>query len=159
MTKKEFIKKLEESLSANMTSNEVYSQVNYYEDYINNEINNGKTENEVLEELGDPTLIAKTIKQVNPTSSDNIYTDNNKTYNTNDNYENDKQYTNTNYKRYYDKTGLGCALFGIIFLIIVFALLRFLGFIVGGTFIFFSPFSIIFLIIILFNIFRGGNKQ
>ncbi|MCQ2610089.1 MAG: DUF1700 domain-containing protein [Lachnospiraceae bacterium] len=160
MTKRDFIKKLEDSLSASMTSNEVYSQVTFYEEYIDKEIKNGKSESEVLDELGDPILIAKTIKQVNPTTSDDVYTDNNSTdsYHTDDNYHN-RQSTNTTYKRYYDKTGLGCALFGIIALIIVFALLRFLGFIVGSTFIFFSPISIIVLIIILFSMFRGGSRQ
>ena len=39
--------------------------VNYYEDYINTEIRKGRTEEEVLESLGDPRLIARTIIQTN----------------------------------------------------------------------------------------------
>ncbi len=61
MTRAEFIEELRKTLSGNMNESEVQNHVNYYNAYINEEISKGKTEAEVLEELGSPFAIAKTI--------------------------------------------------------------------------------------------------
>ena len=44
-----------------MHEGKVAAHVRYYEDYIRHEMNRGRSEQEVLEELGDPRLIARTI--------------------------------------------------------------------------------------------------
>jgi len=61
MNKHEFISKLKNALENDLNSNSVQGHVNYYTDYINNEIRNGRSEAEVIAELGDPWAIAKTI--------------------------------------------------------------------------------------------------
>ena len=58
MTKKEFLSILNESLAGNVPSDVVNENIRYYKDYIEN---NEMTESQVLEQLGDPRLIARTI--------------------------------------------------------------------------------------------------
>lgn len=66
MTKQEFLKNLRLALSGRVNSEVVAENINYYEDYINTEIRKGKSEEEVLDALGDPRLIARTIAETNP---------------------------------------------------------------------------------------------
>lgn len=61
MNKAEFLETLGEKLSEDLPSPLVISNLQYYESYINGAIQGGRTEQEVLEELGDPHLIARTI--------------------------------------------------------------------------------------------------
>ena len=61
MTKFEFSEKLRKALSGRVSHVVVNENVAYYERYIDTEIKKGRSEKEVLEELGDPRLIAKTI--------------------------------------------------------------------------------------------------
>ena len=61
MTRAEFLGELRETLSGNMSESEVQSNLAYYSSYIDDEVRKGKTEKEVLEELGSPFAIAKTL--------------------------------------------------------------------------------------------------
>lgn len=65
MDKNEFLKILKDELDISLDKDIVYEQIDYYDNYIANEVVKGKTEKEVITELGDPRLIAKTIKTVN----------------------------------------------------------------------------------------------
>ena len=65
MNKQDFIDRLRMALNGRVSPGLVMDNVNYYEDYINTEIRKGRTEEEVLESLGDPRLIARTIIQTN----------------------------------------------------------------------------------------------
>ena len=58
MTKNEFLSILRDSLAGNVPSDVINENISYYRDYIEN---NDKAESQVLEELGDPRLIARTI--------------------------------------------------------------------------------------------------
>lgn len=61
MDKTEFLEQLRQSLSGRIEAYKVTENVRYYEDYINTQMRMGKTEEEVLGELGSPRLIARTI--------------------------------------------------------------------------------------------------
>ena len=61
MKRAEFLSELRETLSGNMSESEVQSNLAYYSSYIDDEVRKGKTEEEVLEELGSPFAIAKTL--------------------------------------------------------------------------------------------------
>lgn len=65
MTKREFIAELEEALKGEVASAVMRENINYYEGYIREQIANGRSEQEVMEVLGDPRLIAKTIIETN----------------------------------------------------------------------------------------------
>lgn len=61
MTRYEFLQKLQEELSGKISASAVQEQMDYYDRYIRDEVGNGRSEVEVLEELGDPWAIARTI--------------------------------------------------------------------------------------------------
>lgn len=63
MTKRDFLEKLSFSLNGRVNPAAVTEHVRFYEDYINTEIRKGKKESEVLDLLGDPRLIARTIAE------------------------------------------------------------------------------------------------
>lgn len=61
MTRYDFIDCLRKALSAMSDYTIVNENVSYYEDYIDSEIRKGRAEAEILQDLGDPRLLAKTI--------------------------------------------------------------------------------------------------
>lgn len=56
-----FLSSLREALEGNMSEQAVKENVQYYKTYIEEEVKKGRTEKEVVEELGDPWIIAKTL--------------------------------------------------------------------------------------------------
>lgn len=65
MTKQIFLDRLRMALSGRVSPSLVEENVRYYEDYINTQIRLGKSETAVMDMLGDPRLIAKTIITTN----------------------------------------------------------------------------------------------
>ena len=65
MSKQEFIEKLRMALSCKISAKLVEENISYYEEYINSQIRMGALEENVLIELGDPRLIAKSIITAN----------------------------------------------------------------------------------------------
>ncbi len=61
MNRTEFLSILQNQLAGNMQEGKAAAHVRYYEDYIQSQVRSGRSEQEVLEELGDPRLIAKTL--------------------------------------------------------------------------------------------------
>ena len=61
MDKKEFLDILYNQLSGQMPEGNVAAHVQYYRNYIEDEQQKGRTEDEILTELGDPRLIARTL--------------------------------------------------------------------------------------------------
>lgn len=72
MTKQEFISVLQKSLGGKVSSREIVSQTDYYNEYIETQIRLGRAEEDVLLELGDPRLIAKSIIAAWGSASDEI---------------------------------------------------------------------------------------
>ena len=58
MTKREFLDKLKKALANDLSGNVIRDNVDYYNDYITEEVRKGRKESEVIEELGDPWAIA-----------------------------------------------------------------------------------------------------
>jgi len=61
MTKSEFLDKLRAALGNDLSGAIIQENVNYYSSYISEEVSKGKTEAEVIEELGDPWVLAQTV--------------------------------------------------------------------------------------------------
>ena len=61
MDRNEFVSTLRAVLTGEVPASVVEDNVRYYDAYISQEIAGGKSEKEVLEMLGDPRLIARTI--------------------------------------------------------------------------------------------------
>ncbi len=65
MNRQEFVDRLRGALSGSLSNALVMDYVNYYEEYIYAEMQKGRSEESVLNSLGDPRLIARTIIQTN----------------------------------------------------------------------------------------------
>ena len=61
MNKKEFLDILYEQLSGQMPEGNIAAHVQYYRNYIEEQQRTGRTESDILNELGDPRLIARTL--------------------------------------------------------------------------------------------------
>lgn len=61
MTKQEFLEELKNALSGEVSAEVMMDSYRYYANYIEEEIRKGRTEVEILEELGKPSLIARSI--------------------------------------------------------------------------------------------------
>ena len=72
MSKAQFLELLSQKLSEELSREDVMSQLKYYEEYIYGEMKKGRSEEEVMMELGDPYMIARTILD---TSTGAVYED------------------------------------------------------------------------------------
>ena len=61
MTKNEFLTKLKEALENDLDGYAVQENLAYYNSYIDEEVGRGRSEEEVLDELGDPWVIAQSV--------------------------------------------------------------------------------------------------
>lgn len=65
MDKEAFITRLQHSLAGGLSGTQVAEHVRYYREYIDSEIQKGRPEAEVLAQLGEPRLLAKSIIEAN----------------------------------------------------------------------------------------------
>ena len=61
MTRDEFLQQLKEALENDLQGAVVQENVDYYNQYISEEVQKGTLEKEVIETLGDPWVLAKTV--------------------------------------------------------------------------------------------------
>lgn len=73
MSREDFLQGLETSLSGNIPPTAVRENLRYYSDYIQAEVGKGRAEADVMDELGDPRLIARTIMDTTPGAGDGVY--------------------------------------------------------------------------------------
>ena len=73
MNRTEFLETLRGQLLTEMTPIQAASHVQYYEDYITGQTAAGRSEEEILVQLGDPRLIAKTIMDTGSQGSDHSH--------------------------------------------------------------------------------------
>ncbi len=74
MGKIEFLEKLGKALGNDLSAPVVQGHVRYYSQYISDEMAKGRSEKEVVEELGDPWAIARNIIDVEGNKSENSRT-------------------------------------------------------------------------------------
>lgn len=92
MTRSEFLQELRQALENDLSGRVVSENVEFYNQYINDEVRKGKTEEEVLQMLGDPWIIARTVIDAqNGTDQETIYEAGGSTYNTYAGYESDSK--------------------------------------------------------------------
>lgn len=61
MTKNEFLERLGAALGNDLSGAVIQDNIKYYKSYIEEEVAQGRSEEEVLEELGDPWVLAQTV--------------------------------------------------------------------------------------------------
>ena len=158
MTKETFLSQLGSALSGNMDSGKVNENLRYYSEYISGEVQGGKTEEEVLQMLGDPWILARTL-----IDADNG-TDRETVYEAGGTYENQSAGRNrngdaggTSYGGKERESGkwwkkLLLVLFVIMIVLLVFA-------IISGVIRIFAPFVLpILLVIIVIRILKGKRR-
>ena len=73
MNRSEFLETLRSQLTGQMHEGKVAAHVRYYEDYIQAQVRGGRSEQDVLAELGDPRLIARTLLDTDPDTGQENY--------------------------------------------------------------------------------------
>lgn len=73
MIREEFLRGLKDALAGQIPPAAVQQNLQYYDDYIRTEISKGRTEQDVMEELGEPRLIARTIIDTTPGAGEDVY--------------------------------------------------------------------------------------
>lgn len=61
MSKEEFLRRLEEALAGEVPVSVIRENVEYYGGYISQEMAKGRTVDEIVEEIGEPHIVARTI--------------------------------------------------------------------------------------------------
>ncbi len=61
MNQEAFIREFQDALAGKVSDHIIRENTEYYRNYIRTQMNQGKTEKEVLGTLGDPRLLAKTV--------------------------------------------------------------------------------------------------
>lgn len=81
MTKQEFLEELKRSLTGEVSPEVMMDSYGYYSNYIDDEMRKGRSEAEVLGELGKPALIARSIiaAQAGERNADVEYTEDGRT--------------------------------------------------------------------------------
>ena len=145
MTRIEFLNRLREALETEVSPQVLRENLDYYSQYINEEIRSGKSEAEVLDSLGDPWAIARTIIDAGEAASQGGYV-----------YES----TGENYRRAESPKGT-MHIFGIdkwwkilLLAVIMIAVLLLAVTIVGGVISLIAPLAIpLFIIAIVIKVF------
>lgn len=73
MSKEEFLNGLQTALNGDLPQGKVLYHVRYYQDYIEAQMRSGRTEEEVVAELGAPQWIAKTLIDTDDGNAQNTY--------------------------------------------------------------------------------------
>lgn len=161
MNKREFLYQLEELLKGELPASKVSEYKRYYEQYIAEQMQQGKSEKQVLEELGNARLIAKSILQ-----NEKMSQGNSGSYETEDfaqeSYENqsEKQQSQGGYHMFFqsDSNGFSDLNFWdkvlfilkiVLAVMVVFALIGAIFHILGWMVKIFAPIIILLIIVLL----------
>ena len=104
MNRGKFISELRQALlEGNINQNEIIDTIEYYENYFDEKIREGRNIDDIIDELGSPRLIAKTIIDTKGSgNNDSNATDSGQSKAHRDNYRNNRD---TNYNNDYFKFG------------------------------------------------------
>lgn len=142
MTKEEFFAELGECLTGEVSDAEYADSLSYYKGYFQEEMANGKSEEEVIRSLGSPRLIAKSIIDAHGlhAEEDDVYTD---AYESGTQIYDDERSGSIFQTETFQKIKFWCVL--AVVLVAVGLVIRIL-----------LPFIIVFIVIgFIFNLFRG----
>lgn len=161
MDKKEFLEKLTMALAGQVSRSVIEENIRYYENYIAEEVRKGKSQHQVLDELGDPRLIAKSIIDANGGGSDmaGVYED------SDSGDEGSSPFYNQESRRDPDVGGSfrGFHLSGfwalMLILILIFCVLMIVGTVIGGIFMLIRPVLVPLLIFLLiYSVIKGHRR-
>lgn len=128
MKKDEFLSVLRASLEGKIDNGTLTSQLDFYSEYISQNALDGKTEEDVIEEIGDPRLIAKTIISSEHAGRQDDFSYRYQDSDINQGVYSDETYEEPRRAKWYNKWMYmgGCLASIIIFLIILFFFIKML---------------------------------
>lgn len=139
MTKEQFIMELEQCLQGEVSAYELSDSLTYYRQYFEDEMRNGKSEADVIKELGSPRLIARSIidargiEENSSNSSDyeensygSSYSQRGSSYSDYDDYSSDRGNVETGSKRHGSLQNAGKMIMTIIISALIFFVVLFL---------------------------------
>ena len=141
MDKKEFLEKLAMALAGQVSGRVIEENIAYYDQYISDEVRRGKPVSQVLEELGDPRLIARSIIEANGGGNEmaGVYEDSDSGEETRYEQEEQEPYFQEESHRSFHTFHFNGFWFTLIALLIFFALIWLVGTIIGGIFMLLGP--------------------
>lgn len=158
LNQREFLNILSETLNMELTPQEVSTNVAYYNSYFAEQAAKGKSEEEIIAELGDPRMIAKSIIEAARAAQD-LYGRmrfNNKEYNStsswNEQHENASSGTDFQYQKNGKTYHISGKVARIVFLILFLFVLMLLFVLIGGILRLLLP-VLLPVILILFGIY------
>ncbi len=133
MRKEEFLQTLRRALTGDVPPGVVEENIRYYDGYISEEVRNGRSEEEVIKEIGDPRLIARTIEDTTD-GGGNVYQSGAYEYGENGGGYGESSYGGSfrvfRLDKWYWKLLLALLVFGVIYLVLA---------IIGGIFALLAP--------------------
>lgn len=152
MTKYEFLEKMRHALSNDLSGSVVQENVEYYDGYISEEVRNGRSETAVIEELGDPWALARTIIEsaANAGSSREEYA-----------YGSARQAfeQEVQERNHFHIFGLGAWWKRLLLILGIVGVLMLFAAVIGGIFSLLAPVLVPCLIIIFVSRMIGGNRR
>ena len=129
MRKEEFLQTLRRALTGDVPPGVVEENIRYYDGYISEEVRKGRSEEEVIKEIGDPRLIARTTD-----GGGNVYQSGAYEYGENGGGYGESSYGGSfrvfRLDKWYWKLLLALLVFGVIYLVLA---------IIGGIFALLAP--------------------
>lgn len=166
MRKDEFLQTLRRALNGNVPPRVVEENVRYYDGYISDEVRKGRTEEAVIEEIGDPRLIARTIEDTTDGAGEGEFVD------ADNSYDQSSSRTERGYGTYdSDRTGstqrhsvhyidLSKWYWRVLAAVIVFAVIYLVFMVIGGVLTLIAPFiGPLFLIWLVVTLFRNFKRR
>lgn len=152
MNKTEFIEKLQHALAGGLNSSQVAENVRYYQEYIDTEMRKGRREDEVMSQLGDPRLLAKSIIEANKRAGTS--------YGSNRQYDEEVADDTREWKREDDKsTGRRIVLPGWLVMLIVTVIVLLVIGVMTYTLFYFAPVIIgVLVVVLIVKAFQGRSR-
>ena len=166
MNKLQFLEILGQKLAEELPRNRVISNLQYYESYIDGAVSAGKSEQEVLEELGDPYMIAHTIldtetgeafyeqqfaEDAEYTQTETIFEEENGTYKTESFEERAADAEQPEVHVHHIKTNHGCLILALILILVVVVVVTIIGKVINILWPILAPVLLILLIVSIFS--------
>ncbi|MCI8950784.1 MAG: DUF1700 domain-containing protein [Lachnospiraceae bacterium] len=160
MDKKEFLEKLALALAGQVSRPVIEENIRYYDDYITERLKKGIALSDVLEELGDPRLIAKSIIDANGGGDEmaGVYEDSDNGQQAfgsraagDDGFENRQGGF-----RSFRFNGLWALL---LLLAVIFCILMVVGTVIGGIFLLLRPILVpVLIFFLIYSLIKGNRK-
>lgn len=161
MTKEEFLDGLMKALASTGSQSLIAENIRFYSSYIDDELSKGRSIDEIMEELGEPRLIANSIKVA--AGYDDVFVGiDNETYENTANYEENENYSDRKDNSFKTYNFSGNSL--IIPIIIAIAVLVVIVAVVAAVFSFLAPvllpvIGVLLLVALIKGIFGKGNYK